>query len=108
MPFIGKAHGYPIVAKRPDLFDQPVVQLTLPFAREKCLNGLAAPDEVGAVAPCAIQRIGKCNFGRIASVPGILSEARLPRSGLGCKGGQRRAGLAPVYFNAEKAVGARI
>jgi hypothetical protein len=118
VPFIGKAHGYPVVAKRPDLFDQPVVQLTLPFAREKCLDGLAAPDELGAVAPGAIQRIGKRNFGRIASVPGILSEARLPRSGLGCKGGQRRAGHvdtylselaeALVYFNAEKAAGARI
>jgi hypothetical protein len=50
VPFIGKAHGYPAVAKRPDLFDQPIVQLALPFAREKCLDGLAATDELGAVA----------------------------------------------------------
>src|SRR6476659_11379431 len=64
VPFICKAHGYPVVAKRPDLFDQSIVQLTLPFACEKCLDGLAATDELGAVAPSAIQRIGKRDFAR--------------------------------------------
>src|SRR6266404_3222275 len=111
MPFIGKAHGYPVAVKRPNHLDQPIVQLMLPFPSEKCLDGLAAPDELGAVAPAAIQRIGKRDFGRIASVPGILSKARLVRGGLGCKGRQRwsghvdtylleRAGT-PIYFNAE-------
>jgi len=83
-----KSAGYPVVAKRPDLFDQPIVQLTLPFAREKCLDGFAATDELGAVAPGAIQRIGKRDFWQDRECPGVLSEARLPRSGLGCKGGK--------------------
>src|SRR6202011_5859125 len=72
VPFICKAHGYPIVAKRPDLLDQPIVQLTIPFAREKCLDGLAATNELGSVAPDAVQRIAKRDFDRIARVPGIL------------------------------------
>src|SRR5947209_11624602 len=92
VPFICKAHGYPVVAKRPNLLDQPIVQLTIPFAREKCLDRLAATNELGAVAPEAIHRIGKRYFGRIARVPGILGEARLLRGAFGCKGRQRWAG----------------
>src|SRR5207244_12858031 len=57
-PFICKAHGYPVVAKRPDLLDQPIFQLANPFAYEERLDGLAATNELGAVAPDAIQRIG--------------------------------------------------
>src|SRR5258708_5843305 len=57
VPFIRKAHGYPVLAKRPDLLDQPILQLTNPLANEKCLNGLAAANELGAVAPDAIHRI---------------------------------------------------
>src|SRR6266852_3268858 len=92
VPFICKAHGYPVVAKRPNLLDQPIVQLTIPFAREKCLDRLVATNELGAVAPEAIHRIGKRYFGRIARVPGILGEARLLRGAFGCKGRQRWAG----------------
>ncbi len=42
VPFIGEAHGYAVVAKRPELLDQPIVELAIPFAREECLDGLAA------------------------------------------------------------------
>src|ERR1700730_6130141 len=92
VPFICKAHGYPVVAKCPDLLDQPIVQLTIPFAREKRLDVLAATNEFCAVTAGAVQRIARRDFGRIASVPGILGEARLLRGGLGCKGWQRWAG----------------
>src|SRR4029077_16668344 len=79
MPFICKAHGYPVVAKRPDLFDQPILQLANPLAYKERLDGLAATNELDAVAPDAVQRIGKSYFGRIARVPGIFGEARLLR-----------------------------
>src|SRR6266849_8812367 len=92
VPFICKAHGYPVVAKRPDLLDQPILQLANPLAYEECLDGLAATNELGAVAPDAIHRIGECYFGRIARVPGILGEARLLRGAFGRKGRQRWAG----------------
>src|SRR3984957_1893551 len=92
VPFIGKAHGYPVVAKRPDLLDQPVFQLASPLAHEECLDGRAATNELGAVAPDAIHRIGKRHFGGIARVPGILGETRLLRGAFGCKRRQRWAG----------------
>src|ERR1700686_873864 len=79
VPFICKAHGYPVVAKRPDLLDQPILQLADPLAYEECLDGRAATNEFGAVAPDAIHRIGERYLGRIARVPGILGEARLLR-----------------------------
>jgi hypothetical protein len=99
VPFICKAHGYPVVAKRPDLLDQPIVQLAIPFAREKCLDGLAATNELGAVAPDAVQRIGKRDFGRIATVPGILGEARLARGGLAVKGGRGGRVMVDTYLS---------
>src|SRR5882757_6105589 len=92
VPFICKAHGYAVVAKCPDLLDQSILQLANPLAYEERLNSLAAANELGAVAPDAIHRIGKRYFGRIARVPGILGEARLLRGAFRCKGRQRWAG----------------
>src|SRR5580700_7318058 len=92
VPFVRKAYGYPVVAKRPDLLDQPILQLVNPLAYEECLDGLAATNKLGAIAPDAIHRIGKRYFGRIARVPGILGEARLLRGAFGCEGRQRWAG----------------
>src|SRR3954463_6860787 len=57
-PFIGKPHRDAVVAKRPDLLDQAIVELFCPFAGEECLDRLAALDEFGAVAPAAVDRIG--------------------------------------------------
>ena len=94
MPFICKAHGYPVVAKRPDLLDQPILQLANPLAYKERLDGLAATNELDAVAPDAIHRIGKHYFGGIARVPGILGKARLLR-GRFC--GERRK-WRPIYF----------
>src|SRR6476661_8153566 len=87
VPFICKAHGYPVVAKRPDLLDQPILQLANPLAYQECLE-----NELGAVAPDAIHRISKRYFGGIARVPGVLGEARFLRGAFGCKGQQRWAG----------------
>src|SRR5436190_973880 len=59
MPFICKAHGYPVVAKRPYLLDQPILQLANPLACEECLDRLAATNELGAVAPDAIHQAAR-------------------------------------------------
>src|SRR6476620_5584589 len=80
VPFICKTHGYPVVAKRPDLLDQPILQLSTPLACEEGLDGLAATNELSAVAPDAIHRIGKRYFGRIARVPRVFRHAHLLRS----------------------------
>src|ERR1700693_2458628 len=56
VPFICKAHGYPVVAKRPALLDQPIFQLANPLACEECFDGLSATNELGAVTPDAAHR----------------------------------------------------
>src|SRR5260221_8025822 len=56
VPFIGEAHGDAVVAKRPDLFDQAVVQLLDPLAGQEGFDRLPALNELGAVAPAAVGR----------------------------------------------------
>src|SRR5262249_14472535 len=92
VPFICKAHGDPVVAERPHFFNQPIIELAIPFAREKRLNRLAAVNELGAVAPYAVDGIAEGDAGGIAAVPGIFGKARLLRGGLGCERRQRWAG----------------
>src|SRR5262245_25190495 len=79
MPFICKAHSDPVVAECPHFLDQPIIELAIPFAREKRLDLLAAVNELGAVAPDAVDGIAEGDAGGIASVPGIFGEARLLR-----------------------------
>src|SRR5262249_54390779 len=83
VPFICKAHSDPVVAECPHLLNQPIVQLAIPFAREKRLNLLATMNEFRTVAPDAVEGIGERDAGGIASVPGVFGEARLLRGGLG-------------------------
>src|SRR5215467_5595668 len=54
VPFVREAYGETILAERPDLLDQPVVELAVPLAREKGLDRLAPLEELGAVAPAAV------------------------------------------------------
>ena len=95
--FIGEAHGDATVGERPHFFDQPIIELAIPFAREKCLDLLAAVNELGAVAPDTVDRISERDVGRIARVPGIFGDPRLLCGGLGAERRQRRAvhGRAP-------------
>src|SRR5690348_13330927 len=86
VPFIGEADGDAVLAEGPDFLDQPVVELTRPFALQECLDGGAALDELRAIAPAAVDRIGECDTHRIPRIPGILGAARLLRGGLGGEG----------------------
>src|SRR5262245_51950906 len=96
VPFIGKAHGDPVVTERPDFLDQPVIELAIPFAREKRLDLRPAVKELGAIAPNTVDRIGQRDMRGIARVPGIFGEARLLRGALGCERGQWWAGHGPA------------
>src|SRR5687767_1180976 len=58
-PFIGETHGNPIVRECPDLLDQPVVHLALPFASEELGNGGTAGEELRPVSPPAVLGIGE-------------------------------------------------
>ena len=35
MPFVGEPHRHPVVAKPPQLLDEPVVELLVPFAGQE-------------------------------------------------------------------------
>src|SRR5258708_4619364 len=92
VPFIGEAHGDPILAAAPDFLDQPVVELTIPLAPEKGLDRLASLEEFGAIAPAAVDGVGEGNPGGGAWGPGILVHPHLLRRGFQGEGRQRRAG----------------
>ena len=62
-----------IFAERPQLFDEPVVKLTIPFASEKLDNLLPADRKLRAIAPVAIDRIGEADTMGITGVPAVLS-----------------------------------
>ena len=59
VPLVGEAHGDPVLAKGPDFLDQAIVELTVPLVRQKCLDGLTALKELGAIAPSAVRRVCK-------------------------------------------------
>jgi len=54
MPFVSKPHGDAVVAKRPQLFDQAVIEFLVPFAGEKRYDFGAPIDELRSVPPAAI------------------------------------------------------
>src|SRR6204780_3209538 len=58
MPLVGETHGDSVLAKRPKLLDQPIIEFTRPFARQERLNGFAPLEKFRAVAPAAIGCIG--------------------------------------------------
>src|SRR6267378_7154802 len=91
VPFVGKSQGYSVVAKGPDLLDEPIVEFAGPLAREKRLDGVAPLQELGAVAPMALRRIGKRDPSRVARVPRVFSHAGLLNRSLQSKRRQRRS-----------------
>src|SRR5712691_213695 len=82
VPLVGKAHCDPIVAEGPDLLDQAVVELAAPFTRQERFDLRASLQELRAVAPAAVGRIGERHPRRVARVPGVFGHARLLRGGL--------------------------
>src|SRR5690606_24958979 len=74
---VGEAHGDAIVVERPDLFDQAVVQLAAPLARQELDDLLATHRKLGSIAPLAIHGVGLRYSNGIAAVPGILGQSNL-------------------------------
>jgi hypothetical protein len=91
VPLIGKAHGDTVLTEGPHFLDQPVVQLAVPFARKKFLDGLAALQEFGTISPAAVGRVGERDAGGIAGIPYIFGLACLLRSSLGGERRKRRS-----------------
>src|SRR3954451_14340480 len=91
VPFISEAHGDAIVAKCPDFLDQAIIELAIPFSCQERFDFCAALQELTAIAPPAVRRVGLRDACRITRVPGVFRQARLLRSGLGGERRQRRA-----------------
>eukprot|EP01037_Dinobryon_pediforme_P016778 gene16778-16959_t len=77
MPFIGEAHRHAVLAKAPDFFDEPVFLLARPFGGEEGDDFRATVDEILAVPPLAVLRIGQGDRFGITAVPGVLGKASL-------------------------------
>ena len=56
---VGKADSDAVLIEGPKLLDEPIVEFALPLTREKRHDLLAALEELGAIAPAAVGRIGE-------------------------------------------------
>src|SRR4029079_795981 len=90
VPFVLEAHGDAVLIEPPEILDQAIVVLLLPFAGEKFDDGITSLEELGTVTPAAVLGIGKRDLDRIARIPGVFRHARFLRSGFTGEGRQRR------------------
>src|SRR5580704_2292775 len=61
----------------PHFLDEPVVEFFGPLTREESNDFVSPADELRAVPPSRIDRVGKRHFLRVASVPAVFGEAHL-------------------------------
>src|SRR5205823_8385914 len=80
-----EAHGDPVVREAPELLAQPVVELARPLALEELHDRLATAEELVAVAPLRVLRVGERDALRIARVPGVLGGLHLLARRLLCE-----------------------
>src|ERR1700730_5037123 len=90
VPFVGEANRNSVLAERPDLLDQAVVKLAVPFAREEGFDGGATLDKLRAIAPATVYCVGKRNASGVAGVPCVFGHSHLLCGGLGREGRERR------------------
>ena len=90
-PFISETDRDPISRIGPKLLYQAIIQFTLPFAREKSDDLVAASHKLCAVPPLAVEAVGQRHSARIAAIPGIFGRLDLLTGGFFAK---RREGMA--------------
>ena len=74
MTLVSKPDSDAVLAKRPDLFDKPVIKFFGPLTGEKLNDFFAAVQKFRTIAPDAVYRVSSRDFFRIATVPGVLGE----------------------------------
>src|SRR6185437_2986455 len=82
MALVLEAHRDAVVREAPQLLAQLVVELTRPLALEELDDRLSALEELVAVAPLRVRRVGERDAFRIARVPGVLRALDLLACGL--------------------------
>src|SRR5262249_3719306 len=90
VPLIGETNGDPASLEGPQLLDQPIVELAVPLAGEEADDLLAPVEELRAIPPARVGRVGLGHLLGIARVPGILGQTNLLRRGLARERRKRR------------------
>src|SRR5262245_7237087 len=98
MPLVRESNGDAIVPERPQLLDQSIVQLAVPFAPKKRDDLLAPGDEFGPIAPAALETIGTGHPLGVARIPAILGSPHLLDRRVERERRQRRSRLG-VYVD---------
>jgi len=86
VPFVGEAHGDPVVGDGPEFLDEPVIELLCPFALQEAHYLFAPGDEFRAVAPRAVGGVRERHALRIATVPAVFGSPHLLAGGIGREG----------------------
>src|SRR6266436_6672747 len=85
VPFVGETHGNAIPGVSPELFDQPVVQLFRPLARQKLDDFLSSIWKLGAISPTRVDCVSQSHLFRITRIPSIFRQANLLNGSLTSK-----------------------
>ena len=75
MTFVGEADGDAVVSERPELFDEPVLELFSLLAPEKPHDVLSSIHELRAIAPARIEGVGERDSFRISGIPTVFGQA---------------------------------
>src|SRR5689334_15710813 len=67
---VGETHGDAVALESPKLLGEAVFALALPLALQEGRDGIAALQELAAIAPAAVHRVRLRDPGRVARVPG--------------------------------------
>src|SRR3954469_5971391 len=82
MPFILEANGDAVVGEGPEVLDQAIVVLLLPFAGEEFGDRRAALEKLAAVTPDAVFGIGQRHLDGVTRIPGVFGHPGLLGGGL--------------------------
>src|ERR1700741_2767624 len=89
VPLVGEAHRDAVAGARPQLPDEPVVELACPLALEERAHLRTACRELGAVPPLRVLGVDLHDPVGVAGVPGVLRHANLLCGGLDREGRNR-------------------
>ena len=101
MPFVRKSDGDVVCLKRPQFFDEAIVEFLVPFAGEELNDDVASAEEFGTIAPDGIDGVGQRDALRVARVPGVFGQANFLDGGIGVEGRERWASsfhIAPIIL----------
>ena len=73
MPLIGEANSDTVIVKRPQLFDEPIVELFSPLSRQKFHDRFSSNRKLCAVPPLTVLGVDQRYTMRVAAVPTVYA-----------------------------------